>query len=97
MSQEFLSGTTLLRGGWKEHGERREGGREGKEGLAEKEGILMQILTFPYRKKSASNFDREFTKEVCRLSPVDPPIIAAIEPEAFEGFSFINPEVYVQN
>ena len=51
----------------------------------------MQILT------SASNFDPEFIKEVCRLSPVDPTIIAAIEPEVFEGFSFTNPDVYVQN
>lgn len=46
-------------------------------------------------KKSASNFDPEFTKEPCRLSPVDSTVIAAIEPEVFEGFSFTNPEHYI--
>lgn len=46
-------------------------------------------------KKSASNFDPEFTKEPCRLSPVDPNVVAAIEPEVFEGFSFTNPETYI--
>lgn len=46
-------------------------------------------------KKSASNFDPEFTKEPCRLSPVDSTVIAAIEPEVFEGFSFTNPEYYI--
>nr|CAA73553.1 Serine/Threonine protein kinase [Suberites domuncula] len=45
-------------------------------------------------KKSVSNFDPEFTKEPCRLSPVDPTVIGAIEPEVFEGFSFTNPEMY---
>ena len=45
-------------------------------------------------KKSVSNFDPEFTKEPCRLSPVDPTIIQAIEPQVFEGFSFTNPEMY---
>lgn len=46
-------------------------------------------------KKSASNFDPEFTKEPCRLSLVDSTVIAAIEPEVFEGFSFTNPEYYL--
>ena len=46
-------------------------------------------------KKSASNFDPEFTKEPCRLSPVDSTVIAAIEPEVFDGFSFTNPEYYI--
>ncbi len=44
-----------------------------------------------------SNFDPEFTKEPCRLSPVDPTVIAAIEPEVFEGFSFTNPEMYSED
>jgi hypothetical protein len=43
------------------------------------------------------NFDREFTSEPVRLSLVDSTIIAAIEPEVFEGFSFTNPELYVQS
>lgn len=47
-------------------------------------------------KKSAGNFDPEFTKEPCRLSPVDTTVIAAIEPEVFEGFSFTNPELFIQ-
>lgn len=47
-------------------------------------------------KKSVSNFDPEFTREPCRLSPVDPTVIAAIEPEVFQGFSFTNPEMYSQ-
>jgi len=41
-----------------------------------------------------SNFDPEFTKEPCRLSPVDQNVIAAIEEEVFEGFSFTNPELF---
>ena len=45
-------------------------------------------------KKSVSNFDPEFTKEPCRLSPVDQNVIAAIEEEVFEGFSFTNPEMF---
>lgn len=57
---------------------------------------LLCILILQRGKKSASNFDPEFTKEPCRLSPVDPTIIAAIEPEVFEGFSFTNPELYVR-
>lgn len=41
-----------------------------------------------------SNFDPEFTKEPCRLSPVDHNVIAAIEDEVFEGFSFTNPQMF---
>lgn len=45
-------------------------------------------------KKSVSNFDPEFTKEPCRLSPVDHNVIAAIEDEVFDGFSFTNPQMF---
>ena len=41
-----------------------------------------------------SNFDPEFTKEPCRLSPVDHNVIAAIEDEVFDGFSFTNPQMF---
>lgn len=47
-------------------------------------------------KKSANNFDPEFTQEPCRLSPVDANVIGAIDPEVFDGFSFTNPELYVR-
>ena len=53
--------------------------------------------TFPHSqkgKKSANNFDPEFTKETTNLSPVDPQVVAAIAPEVFDGFSFTNPELY---
>ena len=45
-------------------------------------------------KKSVSNFDPEFTREPCRLSPVDHNVIAAIEDEVFDGFSFTNPQMF---
>ncbi|XP_064406888.1 protein kinase C alpha type-like [Halichondria panicea] len=66
------------------------------------ERLARRELKPPYKpkirgKKSVSNFDPEFTKEPCRLSPVDPTVIAAIEPEVFEGFSFTNPEMYSED
>ena len=48
-------------------------------------------------KKSASNFDPEFTKEAVKLSPVENAVVAAIEPEVFDGFSFTNPEYFVSS
>ena len=41
-----------------------------------------------------SNFDPEFTKEPCWLSPVDHNVIPTIEDEVFEGFSFTNPQMF---
>jgi len=48
-------------------------------------------------KKSASNFDPEFTKEAVKLSPVEKAVVAAIEPEVFDGFSFTNPEYFISS
>ena len=46
------------------------GWRKGKEGLAEKEGILMQIFTFPYRKER--NLPATLTLNSPRRSVVSP-------------------------
>ena len=55
------------------------------------------VLSLQKGKKNHDNFDPEFTSEPCRLSPVDSNVIAAIDPEVFEGFSFTNPELYVHS
>ncbi len=57
---------------------------------------MRSLFSLPMQKgkKSASNFDPEFTREPCRLSVVDKAVVAAIEPEVFEGFSFTNPQMY---
>ena len=59
--------------------------------------LLLYLYHSQKGKKSHENFDSEFTKGPCRLSPVDANVIAAIDPRAFEGFSFTNPELYVHN
>ena len=57
-------------------------------------GVMFVFSRQQKGKKSVSNFDPEFTKEPCRLSPVDHNVIAAIEDEVFEGFSFTNPQMF---
>lgn len=57
----------------------------------------MHLVHLQKGKKNHDNFDPEFTSEPCRLSPVDSNVIGAIDPEVFGGFSFTNPELYVQS
>ena len=47
-------------------------------------------------KKAYNNFDAEFTSERCVLSPVDKEVINNLDTELFLGFSFTNPELYVE-
>jgi len=61
---------------------------------SEVSGVMFVFSRQQKGKKSVSNFDPEFTKEPCRLSPVDHNVIAAIEDEVFEGFSFTNPQMF---
>ncbi len=57
--------------------------------------LFVFLINFQKGKKSASNFDPEFTKEAVKLSPVEAAVVAAIEPEVFDGFSFTNPEYFL--
>jgi atypical protein kinase C iota type len=59
--------------------------------------VIFSFFPLQKGKKNHDNFDPEFTKEPVRLSPVDANIIAAIDPGAFEGFSFTNPELYIDS
>lgn len=38
----------------------------------------------------ATNFDKDFTSEDPRLTPVDPVVISAINQDEFQGFTFVN-------
>uniref|UniRef100_A0AAY4A9Z1 Protein kinase C n=1 Tax=Denticeps clupeoides TaxID=299321 RepID=A0AAY4A9Z1_9TELE len=42
--------------------------------------------------KKGENFDKFFTTAPSALTPSDPDVLAAIEQEDFQGFTFINPE-----
>lgn len=42
--------------------------------------------------KKGENFDKFFTAAPSALTPSDPDILAAINQEDFEGFSFLNPD-----
>uniref|UniRef100_A0A672HUU6 Protein kinase C n=1 Tax=Salarias fasciatus TaxID=181472 RepID=A0A672HUU6_SALFA len=47
----------------------------------------------PFKPRTVSeNFDKFFTAAPSALTPSDPEILAAINQEDFEGFSFLNPE-----
>ena len=48
-------------------------------------------------KKAYNNFDAEFTSERCVLSPVDKEVINNLDTELFLGFSFTNPELYLES
>lgn len=42
--------------------------------------------------KNGENFDKFFTAAPSALTPSDPDILAAINQEDFQGFSFLNPD-----
>ncbi|XP_074647192.1 calcium-dependent protein kinase C-like isoform X2 [Tubulanus polymorphus] len=46
-------------------------------------------------RKDVSNFDREFTQELPKLTPTDKLFIMNLDQTEFSGFSFVNPEYVV--
>ena len=45
--------------------------------------------------KDTSNFDREFTSEIPKLTPTDKLFIMNLDQTEFDGFSLVNPEFIV--
>jgi hypothetical protein len=42
--------------------------------------------------KKAENFDKFFTSAPSALTPSDPDVLAAIDEEDFQGFTYTNPD-----
>lgn len=62
--------------------------------------VESQDMQPPYKpkiksRKDVSNFDREFTSEVPKLTPTDKLFIMNLDQTEFTGFSYINPEFVV--
>jgi hypothetical protein len=45
--------------------------------------------------RDTSNFDREFTNEVPKLTPTDKLFIMNLDQSEFDNFTFVNPEFIV--
>lgn len=57
------------------------------------EWLILCLPTFPHQGgRKGENFDKFFTAAPSVLTPSDPDVLAAINQEDFQGFSFLNPD-----
>lgn len=54
--------------------------------------LLLPLLLLRQGGRKGENFDQFFTAAPSALTPSDPDVLAAINQEDFEGFSFLNPD-----